>query len=116
MLHGRGPLCACGTQRNRCGAQGRKSRPVHQRRWFDPSQKRCEPSHFAMDGLAMTAKRTTMSWLPGLLIQLIAWPLLGFLIIAFDEVGPTLVTVVATALHRNSSFSPAAGSDFYFFL
>src|SRR3954453_9803689 len=49
--------------------------------------------------------------IPRLLIQIVAWPLLGWLIIAFDDLGPSLVNLIG-----KGTFSLPAGSELYFFL
>jgi hypothetical protein len=80
------------------------------RQWFEPSQTRCEPSQ-QLESRANRSpsdgpvKRLASS-IPILLFQLIAWPLLGFLIIAFDDLGPSLA----------SAFSLPAGNNIYVFL
>jgi hypothetical protein len=51
----------------------------------------------------MTAQRRRRERLTGTVLQLIAWPVLGFFILTFDELGPHLV-------------SPPAGSELYAFL
>jgi hypothetical protein len=54
-----------------------------------------------------TRRDTLARSAPRLLLQLVAWPLLGFLIIAFDDLAPSLL---------GRTLSPRAGSEWWVFL
>lgn len=53
---------------------------------------------------------------PRVIIQILVWPILGILTIAFDDLGPRLVTFLAGFVQEESTFTLPAGSELYAFL
>lgn len=53
---------------------------------------------------------------PRVIAQILIWPVLGFLTIAFDDLGPRLVTFFAGFVQVETTFTLPAGSDLYAFL
>jgi hypothetical protein len=70
----------------------------------------------AEDENDMTVFGRSVSSFARLLVLIVVWPLLGFLIITFDELGPALVTSVAAGMPGKGTFALPAGSELYSFL